>query len=690
MEKSPLNKEIRYLKGVGERRAASFARLGIYTVSDLLNHFPRGYEDRRRIVKIADVKEGESVCITARIASPVRTRNIRKGFSVSDFRVIDESGVMEISFFNQKYSVSTLKSGEEYTFFGKVSEGLRGYSMKNPVFEKTESFGDKTGSVLPIYPLTGGITANMMRGHVKAALAECAGCLEDVLPAEIRERNKLSHISYAMQKIHFPQSPEESELAAKRLVFEELFVMSLGLMRLRARRDRVETESFEKLDLKPFSDALSFELTGAQKRVLAEISADLGRDIPMNRIVQGDVGSGKTAVAAAGAYLAFINGFRTALMVPTEILAEQHYKSLKPLFEKLGMKSGLLTGSLKASEKRAVKEKIASGELDVVIGTHALISEDVAFSKLGLVIADEQHRFGVSQRAMLSAKGKNPHTLVMSATPIPRSLALIMYGDLDISVIDELPPGRLPVDTLIVGQNKREAAYQFIKEQIEKGNRAYIVCPLIEGDETEEKEELRSVEKFAQELSETVFRDASLEVIHGRQKTKDKEAAMRRFANGETQVLVSTTVIEVGVNVPEATVMAIENAERFGLSQLHQLRGRVGRGSEKAYCILFSNVPKNSTAAERLMALRKTNDGFLIAEEDLKLRGPGDFFGTRQHGLPELKIASLSCDARVLAVARREAEKILKEDPELEKEEHRLLSERIKEMFSEESGNAFN
>lgn len=688
MMKSDLNTGIRYLKGVGEKRAEAFARLGIFTVSDLLNYFPRDYEDRRNTLNISDVRAGDKACINAYVSSNIKTRTPRRGFSVTEFRAVDETGGINIIFFNQKYSVGKLQAGERYIFFGKVEERGGKLSMTNPTFEREDSSGHKTGAILPIYALTAGLSADMLRTAVRTALSEFSEVIPEVVPEEIRRRLKLAHVGYSYREIHFPTSEEELEIAKRRLVFEELFVLTLGLMHLRDRRDYESGIAIEDTDYSQYISSLPFELTGAQLRVIDEIAGDMKSSRPMNRIVQGDVGSGKTAVAAAAAYIAYKNGLQAALMVPTEILAEQHFASLSAALSGLGMKCMLLCGSMKASEKKAVKAKCLSGEVDLLIGTHAIISEDVEFSSLGLMIVDEQHRFGVRQRAALASKGDNPHQLVMSATPIPRSLALIMYGDLDISVIDELPPGRLPVDTLIVNDTKRNDAYAFIKKQLDAGHQAYIVCPLIDEDE---EGEMRSVEKFAEELSNTEFKGKKIEFLHGKMKQNDKDAVMRRFVSGETSAIVSTTVIEVGVNVPNATVMAIENAERFGLSQLHQLRGRVGRGEDKSYCILFSNVGKWSPAAERLQALRKNADGFKISEEDLKLRGPGDFFGTRQHGLPVLKIASFMSDMRVLDAAKREAAKIAEEDRGLNNPGYKLLRERIRSMFNvSESGNSFN
>ena len=688
MMNADLNTGIRYLKGVGEKRAGLFAKLGIYTIRDLLNYFPRDYEDRRTVTAISNVKAGDKVCINAFVSSDVKTRSPRRGFSVSEFRAVDETGGINVVFFNQKYSVGKLLAGQRYIFFGKIEERMGKLCMTNPTFEHEDNLGNKTGAILPVYSLTAGMSADSMRTAIKSALNEFSGNIPEVIPEEIRRRLKLAHVGYSYREIHFPSSDEELEIAKKRLVFEELFVLSLGLMHLRGRREDEVGIRIQNSDVLPYLKSLPFALTGAQKRVIDEIVSDMKGMRPMNRIVQGDVGSGKTAVAAAAAYIAAQNNLQAVLMVPTEILAEQHFASLSESLSPLGIKCELLVGSMKAAEKRKVKAMCASGEVNLLIGTHAVISDDVEFSSLGLMIVDEQHRFGVRQRAALALKGKNPHQLVMSATPIPRSLALIMYGDLDISVIDELPPGRLPVDTLIVNDSKRNDAYAFVRKQIDSGHQAYIVCPLI--DENEEMD-LRPVESFTEELSKTVFAGKKIAFMHGKLKQKEKDEVMRGFVSGEISAIVSTTVIEVGVNVPNATVMAIENAERFGMSQLHQLRGRVGRGSAKSYCILFSNVNKSSVAAERLEVLRKTGDGFKISEEDLKLRGPGDFFGTRQHGLPELRIASFMSDMRVLELAKCEAKSIIDKDRHLEAVEHKQLRERIRIMFDvKESGNSFN
>ena len=679
---------IQYLKGVGERRAKLFARLGIETVFDLLTHFPRDYEDRTVIKRISDLTPGESVCIKATVMNTPARRKVRNRLSIARFKVFDESGYLNIVYFNMKYSLSGINPGEIFVFFGKVVDTQGMLEMHNPVFENINEAGHvKTRRIVPVYPLTTGLSQNQVSACVKNALTLYGDGISDPLPDDVRNTHKLSYVRYAYENIHSPASAEAIGIARRRLVFEELLILSAGLLMLKKRRVKQRGIAMEKGDVSVFTDNLPFKLTGAQRRALNEAAADMRKGVPMNRLICGDVGSGKTVVAAALMYLACVNGYQAALMAPTEILAKQHYKSLIKLFGKLYLKVGLLTGGLSAAAKRDIKNGLLSHEINIVIGTHALLSGDVGFDALGLVITDEQHRFGVLQRSALTVKGENPHLLVMSATPIPRTLALILYGDLDISVIDELPPGRRPVDTYAIDGEKRPRAYRFIREQLDAGRQAYIVCPLVEESD---KVELASVKEFAEKLSENEFKDYSVALIHGKMKVKEKDAIMREFKNGGVSVLVSTTVIEVGIDVPNASIMMIENAERFGLSQLHQLRGRVGRGEHKSYCILVSDVNEGATR-ERLHALCRISNGFELSEQDLKLRGPGDFFGTRQHGIPNLKIASFSADLKTLKEAQAAAAEIIERDPGLKSAEHAELSERIKLLFAaEEYGNIFN
>ncbi len=671
-----LTTDIRYIKGIGEQRAKSLAKLNIFTLRDLISYFPRAYDDRRAARRIADLQDGETACVEAMIASTPTLHRIRKGMELVKVRVVDESGALDIVFFNQVYMRDNLRAGDTYTFFGKAEGEGRRKSMANPIVEK-EGSRTVTGRIVPVYPLTAGVTQNFLVKSMEQGLAACRDLLPDVLPDEVRRAHNLSHISYAYEKIHFPEHEEELNIARRRLVFEELFLLAIALKKLRTRREDLSCPPYKHTDLAEFYSTLPFSLTGAQQRAVNEVLADFRAGRPMNRLVQGDVGSGKTMVAAAAMVCAVRNGHQAALMAPTEILAEQHYRGLAPLLEKLNISCALLTGGMPVRERRRVLAGLADGSIRVAIGTHALISEDVAYENLGLVVTDEQHRFGVAQRAALSAKGTDPHLLVMSATPIPRTLALIIYGDLDVSVIDELPPGRQKIDTFSVTGAYRERIYAFLRKEIAAGRQAYIICSMVE--QSEETDDRAAVTAYAKHLQEHIFPDLRIAFIHGRMKSKEKDAVMTAFATGDTDILVSTTVVEVGVDVPNSTVMVVEDADRFGLSQLHQLRGRVGRGQHKSYCILISDN-KNEDTRQRLKVMAKTSDGFKIAEEDLKLRGPGDFFGQRQHGLPALKVADLSCDMALLKEAQAAAHKLLRHDPELK--HHRATAERIEELLA--------
>ena len=681
-----LARKVNTLFGVGEERAKKLNKLGIYTVFDLISYFPRDYEDRTRIKTISEIKPDETVCVEGIISSVPKTKVVRKGLDITNVRVVDEGGGMEVVFFNQKFAAKSLKLGERYVFYGKTVLNGRRIEMHSPEYER-KSDNIKTGRIVPVYPLTSGITRNMLAAYIRGALGKTLDLLVDPIPEEYRRENNLAHQVFSYRNIHYPENGTLLSAAKNRLVFEELLVFAMGLGLLKKRRAPSDGIKMEKISIKPFLDKLPFKLTGAQSRAIENATEDMCKGIPMNRLVQGDVGSGKTMVAAALAYFTAENKYQTALMAPTEILASQHFETLSPIFESLGLKAELLIGSTTASNKRKIKERLVSGEIDIIIGTHALISDDVEFKNLGLVITDEQHRFGVGQRAKLMSKGKNPHLLVMSATPIPRTLALILYGDLDVSIIDELPPGRKEVKTVAINDEKRATAYSFMAGELQKGRQIYIVCPLVEEND---ELELKSAKQYAEKLARDVFPSVNVAFLHGKMKSREKEEIMRAYSAGEIQILVSTTVIEVGVNVPNATVMAIENAERFGLSQLHQLRGRVGRGKEQSYCILFSNS-KGEIAEARMKALCKTNDGFKISEEDLKLRGPGDFFGTKQHGVPNLKVADLARDLEVLQKAQKVAFDILKKDPNLENPEHKELADRVKLLFKEEEyGDIFN
>lgn len=673
-----LFESVRYLKGVGEARARTFANLGITTLYDLISYFPRTYEDRSRIVPISELQADEPACFRAFVTSQPRTHHIRKGLDLTKLTVADETARLNVTFFNQSYVADNLEYSREYYFYGTLSGDYMGYQITNPIFEPVERPGVLTRRIMPIYPLTAGLHNNMISRTVQQALDACLAELPELLPEALRSRYGLCDAVTAYRSIHAPESFEALAAARHRLIFEEFFIFSVGLSLLRASRGRKERPAFVLPELTEFEAALPFSLTGAQRRAIGEIAADLSGGSVMNRLVQGDVGSGKTVVAAAAAWITARNGQQAALMAPTEILAEQHAQGLEQLLAPLGVRVALLTGSMTAAQKRSVRAAIAAHEADLIIGTHALIAEATDFARLGLVIADEQHRFGVAQRAALAEKGEDPHLLVMSATPIPRTLALILYGDLDLSVIDELPPGRQSIDTFLVGEDKRARINAFIRKQVAEGHQVYIVCPAVEEGEDES---LRSAEAWAETLQMAVFPDLRVALLHGKMKPAQKEAAMAAFARGEQDILVATTVIEVGVDVPNATLMVVENADRFGLSQLHQLRGRVGRGRDKSYCVLFTSN-RNPETLQRLKALCKTNDGFEISREDLALRGPGDFFGTRQHGLPAFKVGSLELDMQTLQDAQAAAADFVTDPALPARPEYQPLMERIRALFA--------
>lgn len=682
-----LDTDVRYIKGIGEKRAKALAKLGIRRLGGLVSYFPRAYEDRSNFAAIGDVRPDETVSVRATLASPPKVSHIRAGLDLCRLRAVDDTGSMEITFFNQSYVTNSLKVGESFVFYGKIG-GMTGRpTMTNPIFEPESAAGRISGRIIPVYRLTSGISQNFLINAVSDGLMACDELFPSPLPEYIREKYKLAQSRFAYNNIHFPENYEALELARRRLIFEELFVLSAALRLMRESRIVKTGISMNVADMDAFYRVLPFSLTAAQRRVIEEAVRDMRGGEPMSRLIQGDVGSGKTATAAACAYFVFNSGYQSAFMAPTEILAAQHYKTLSELLSPLGMRVGLLTGKLTAKAKREINALISQGYYNLVVGTHALLSEGVSFQNLALVITDEQHRFGVNQRSALVEKGPNPHVLVMSATPIPRTLALIIYGDLDVSVIDELPPGRQSVDTFAVGEDMRERIMRFTRKLINQGRQAYFICPMIEDTENLSSD-LKAAREYAEELQSKIFPDLKVDFIHGRMKPKEKEAVMGDFASGKTHILVATTVVEVGVDVPNAALMVIENAERFGLSQLHQLRGRVGRGAHKSYCVLFSGSSSPDTRA-RLKVMCETGDGFKIAEEDLRLRGPGDFFGSRQHGLPEMKIADLSYDMNILHSAGRAADAALGGDPKLEKEEHSSLRGRIMELF-ELNADTFN
>lgn len=668
--------DIQYLKGVGEKRAVVLKSKGIDTVGALLRFYPRAYLDWTNYIPISKADFFENCCIKAEIISPIEEKTVRSGMTLYRFLVQDSSGQMEVTLFNQKFLANKLRQGRVYLFYGRIDGNFYYKKMSSPIIMQ----GDYNG-IEPIYPASKNLSSKTIERLVKNAIS--AVSLPETLSEDIRERNGLCNIKFAIENIHFPRLSENLEKAKKRLVFEELFILQAGLSFLKKHSRGKAGCVISKNYLAEFKEKIPFSLTSAQERVINESLSDMASGRPMNRLIQGDVGSGKTAVAAALMYIGVKNGFQSALMAPTEILAEQHFATLSAITENTDIKCGLLTGSLTKKQKNDVKNALKNGEIDVIVGTHALLVDDVEFDNLGLVVTDEQHRFGVAQRGKLSAKGQNPHTLVMSATPIPRTLGLIIYGDLDISIIDEYPKGRQVIDTYCVDSSYRERIYKFIKKFLDEGRQGYIVCPLVEENETID---ITPATEYFEKLKSGEFKDYSLGLLHGKMKPKEKDAVMRAFASGEIQLLIATTVIEVGIDVPNSVIMVIENAERFGLSQLHQLRGRIGRGKHKSHCILISDNRSQDTK-RRLDVIKGTSDGFKIADEDLKLRGSGDFLGSRQHGLPDMKIADLFADRDVLYRAGKEVENLIKSDSKLEKPENSGLKAEIKALYKKLNSN---
>lgn len=664
--------DIKYVKGVGDARAEKFRKLGISTVGDLLCNFPRDYEDWSRIVPITQAQFGEQCCIKARITNAPSGIKTKNGTLIFKAAATDGEGILMLTFFNNKYVVNQLFEDEEYLFFGKINQNIiGGREMLSPRFVKAQA-NDK---IHPVYRQTEKLTTKTIETVTANAFSMLRGSIEETLPEYLIVKYKLMGREEALRNMHFPENDEKLKGARRRLIFEELLGMQLGLLWLRERSRSNTSVRIQNDYTSEFYSYLPYDPTNAQKRCVGECIEDMKSQRPMNRLLQGDVGSGKTTVAAALIYNAVRNGYQCALMVPTEVLAEQHCKSLSKIFAgRVNM--ALLTGSVKASQKKLLKAGLADGSIDLVVGTHALISDDVEFKKLGFVITDEQHRFGVKQRTALAKKGLNPHTLVMSATPIPRTLGLIIYGDLDISVIDELPKGRQPIETYSVTSDYHKRLYKFIKKHIDEGRQGYIICPLVEEGETD----LVPAQEYAEHLRKKEFSDYTVGLLHGKMKPKEKDEVMRDFAEGKIQLLVATVVVEVGIDVPNAAVMIIENAERFGLSQLHQLRGRIGRGQFKSTCVLVSDA-QNEEAVTRLGVMCKTTDGFRIAEEDLKQRGPGDFLGSRQHGLPELRLANIVNDTKILYAAQKQAQDILFADPDLSLPEHRMIRKSVEDMF---------
>ncbi len=666
---------VKYVKGVGEKRAETLKKLGIETLGDLIDFYPRTYLDFSSPVAITQIIPDTVCCFSGIIGYRPVEHKIRGNMTLYKTMATDGVAGVNITIFNNAYLAQSLEEGEEYLFYGKATASKGRIEMTNPVIVSP----DEASCMRPIYPQTASLTTRMTERIMKQAVALYLGKEQrDIIPDEIRQKYSLCHQQFAVKSIHFPASAKDLEIARRRLVFQELLTLQLGMKLLRS-KGRKRTDYLITDDCSAdFIGALPFELTNAQKRTIAEAIRDMQSDKPMNRLVQGDVGSGKTAVAACLLYVSARNGMQSAFMAPTEILARQHYNSLSALLEGSGLRAELLTGSTTPKRKKEIKERLRNGEIDIIIGTHALLSDDVEFSRLGLVVTDEQHRFGVSQRGALIFKGANPHTLVMSATPIPRTLSLIIYGDLDLSIIDEMPKGRQKTDTFCVPVSYRPRFYKFIKEHLNRGLQAYIVCPAVEENE---EYEITSATEYYEEISQGEFSNYRVGLLHGKMKARDKERVMSDFIKGDLQLLVSTTVIEVGVDVPNSVIMVIENADRFGLSQLHQLRGRVGRGSEKSYCILVSDSESPDTKA-RLSIMCKTNNGFTIADEDLKIRGPGDFFGSRQHGLPDLKIADITENMDIVRQSSAACELILAKDPTLSLYENRELKKAVDRLFA--------
>ena len=699
-----LDSPITVIKGIKSTMAARFARLGVKKVEDMLYFFPRHHLDYSHKTLISDLKVGIEQTI---LATLWEAREVTLGGRRGTEAILgDETGNIRAVWFNQPYLAKKLRTNAQIVLSGKVSLFRDRKVLESPEWEIMESEDlTHTGRLVPIYPLTEGLTPRVVRKLVKETVAEWAPRLTDFLPREIKENCSLMDLPQAIQQAHYPDSEQGRDEARRRLAFDELFLIQLGVLsRKREWQEGQQGNPFQTDAplLERFLSTLPFTLTSAQQRVLGEILADLEKPKPMSRLLQGDVGSGKTVIATAALLLAAANGYQGAFMAPTEILAEQHFNNIAALLSRIGQLEeeqghlrsyssllphpftiALLIGSLNPTEKQRIQQLLREGNIDLVIGTHALIQSEVEFEKLGLVVVDEQHRFGVLQRSQLRQKGFNPHVMVMTATPIPRTLALTLYGDLDLSVLDQLPPGRRAIETRWLDPGQREKAYAFLRQKIAEGRQAFIICPLIEESETIEA---RAATVEYQRLSKEVFPDLRLGLLHGRMSASEKEEMMRCFRDGELDILVSTSVVEVGIDVPNAVIMLIEGADRFGLSQLHQFRGRVGRGEHKSYCLLLSEIP-SAEGRERLKIMEQTQDGFLLAEEDLRLRGPGEFFGTRQSGLPDLRMARLS-DVVLLELARKEALGLFQQDPGLEQPEHRLLAEEVARLWKK--GNEYS
>ena len=680
---SYMNSELNVLKGVGEKKSALFAKLGIKCIWDLLYYFPSGYEDRTRFFKISELCNENLCCIKVRPISKLQKKLIKKGICLYMLRVADESGTINVKWFSASYFKADFDLNNEYIFYGKTDNAFGKKEFEVKSFDVATD-NKTTGIILPVYRSVSGLSQSSIRQAISTALENVTEII-DAIPQNLLTKNNLPSVDSAVRVMHNPFDMSSLENARRRFVYEELFVLQLSLLLLKTRRVKDEGIIFDNVKcVSDFAKLLPFELTDSQKQVLNEICMDFKSGKPMNRLLQGDVGSGKTMVAAGAMYASFKNGYQSALMAPTEILATQHYATLKSVF-KDEISIALLTSS--TPKKNQVIKDISEGKYQIVVGTHALIEGKVNFNNLALCITDEQHRFGVNQRAKLFEKGIAPHVLVMSATPIPRTLSLILYGDLDVSIIKSLPKGRQPIDTYCVKTEMHDRVYSFVKKQIDAGRQCYVVCPLVE--QSDNLDVLSGVE-YEEYLRERVLKGYKTGLLHGKMNSKQKEEVMSSFKNGEIDVLVSTTVIEVGVDVPNANIMIIENAERFGLSQLHQLRGRVGRGEHKSYCVLITDGDSEETK-QRMSTMVSTNDGFVVSQKDLELRGCGEFFGTRQHGLPELKVANLFTDMEILKIAQSDCMKILEIDPLLERDDIRFIRNRIQKLFEKfDNFNIFN
>lgn len=680
---SVLNENIQFVKGIGPKKAEKMARLGIFTVKDALYYFPRQFEDRSRQKKIFQLEEGEKTGVRVKID---RINSVsRRKFSITEFYVSDDTGKAKLVFFNKAYLRNTFRVGDIVKVFGSVKKNLGPVTELHNCEIEYDKLDKNTGIIVPVYSLTAGVSNKEVMGMIRSIFESSDISIDEYLPKWLVDKYNLCGVDFAIKNMHFPEKKENVKIAMYRLIFEELLFLQLGLFTVKGNNKVGKGIRFQRhKDMDKIEGKLPFKLTRAQQKAYDEIIEDMTSDRIMNRLVQGDVGSGKTVVAQLALANCVLNGYQGAYMAPTEILAKQHMESFKNFFEGTGIRVEVLTGSSTKKEAREILEDLASGQVDILIGTHALIEDRVEFDSLGLVITDEQHRFGVNQRGRLTSKSENPDVLVMTATPIPRTLALILYGDLDISIIDELPPGRKPIETLAIEKRKRESYYMSkVRSEIEKGRQVYVVCPLVEESETLD---LKSASEVYDELRYDFFKDLRVGLLHGKMKASEKDQIMEAFKNHELDILASTTVIEVGVNVPNASLMIIENAERFGLAQLHQLRGRVGRGSEKSYCTLIYGS-KTEICRHRMAIMEETNDGFKISEKDLELRGPGDFFGTRQHGLPELRVANLFKHMKILRLVQKEAREIYAQDPALRAKDNEGIRLKIEEMFKSIGGN---